>query len=421
MRRFAAGILLALNLGWAQPLIPPPSLPLPPIPGDLGGIVGLLCQFFGEISIQIEGWQINFCEINRFLEKYNTNTQLFLKAQDHMVSRLDRPLVQTGWYIESLNENLGSLGRAPLPAPTEPRGSPAEIYRKALEKDIPIEKAEEAALETIADHYGDVFGSLRGVVDSYSYRVNDYTSRLRAMERSIQSLQKRLEKTLPGTEEAQRIIARIHEIERNISKIQREAMDYTYREAPRVLAAHQAAKQAFSDIDKLITDLYGQTNRLAATKAAKRIAEAQAEEFAKLIEETNKKAAALVKEAQNATSTRAAVQILAKGLAQLTTTTAVTQSLLHSALAELAQQAVYTNQQIAQSANIMAKNAAIEYLAKAEEIQAIISENLGKMRVLQDQAEALQKAKVLLFDNPCVTRWHLGCGIPNAKPLIPPP
>lgn len=430
MRRKFAVYLLSLLLAFASaqnqppPGLPqPPGFPLPPgIPPNPGGVIGLLCTLLGNVSIQIQDWQINFCELNRFFEAYNKNTKLFLQTQYYTMDKVDRPLFQTSWYLGMINENLNALGRDPLPVPTAPTTSPADVYKKALARDWTVEEAEEKAMDAVSKHYSEVFMGLAAVVDAYNKKVEEYYRAIKSKEDTIKGLQERLKQVPPGTAEAEQIIRQIHRLNEAISADMREALAYVEKEAPRINAARAASKQVLTDLDKLTNDIASQNNRLAAAKAAKRVAEEQTQKFIDLIKETNEKVNKLVEEAQNATSTRAAVQILSKGLGQLTQTTVVTQSLLHAALAELAQQNVYTNQQIAQSANLIAKQAAIDIANRSEELQAQISTDMGKLRTLVDNAETLQQAKKVMFDNPCVKIWHLGrCGDWPAPPLITPP
>ncbi len=98
-----------------------------------------------------------------------------------------------------------------------------------------------------------------------------------------------------------------------------------------------------------------------------------------------------MEEAQNATSTRAAVQIAVKGLAQLTQGNVVMQSLLYQALAELAQQNVYTNQQLAFQTERLADILGGQVAATAQEAANEVGYVMGQLDAATGTAEGVRE------------------------------
>lgn len=427
MRKIATWILLALTPAFAQnpPFSSPPTPPIAPVPpgGGIDGAISMLCSLVGgNLTINFENWQINLCEISKFFETYDKNTQQFLGVQAHLTKKLDKPLLRTSWFLENINDALQSRGEAPIAQAPKPSGeTPAELYRKALEEDpsTPEDEAkkdprevEKRSLQYVEKTYETLMEDLGSTVNQYVHQVKTYYQTVSNLQAQRKTLQERLASTTPGSPEAEALVNRINEVDRKITDTITQAMEFARKEHDRVTAVQQAVYQAVQDMDKYIADIEGQTGKLGAAQAAKRISKEQTKKFQELIKDANDKVQQLVREAQNATSTRAAVQVLAKGLGQITQATVVTQSLLHSALSELAQQNVYTNQQIAQMANQVARQAAAELAAQAEELNAQMNLNLGKAEVLARYAESWKKTKENLFDNPCAERWFWGCNSP---------
>lgn len=138
----------------------------------------------------------------------------------------------------------------------------------------------------------------------------------------------------------------------------------------------------------------------AAQISAKRSSEL-AEEAFKVVEGASKEAQKLRDNAQNAVSTRAAVQVVAEGLAALMDKNVTTLALVQSSLAELARQNVYTNQQISHVAEAVVKETAEQYHQALEESDAISRMMLAQAEQYLKEGERYKKEAKRVFDDSC--------------------
>jgi len=150
----------------------------------------------------------------------------------------------------------------------------------------------------------------------------------------------------------------------------------------------------------------------AAQISAKRSSEL-AEEAFKVVKGASEEAQKLRDNAQNAVSTRAAVQVVAEGLASLMDKNVTTLSLVQSSLAELARQNVYTNQQIGHVAETVVRDTAEQYHQALEESDAYSRMMLAQAEHYLEEAERYKKEARRVFDDTCFRKhpdnWIKAC------------
>ncbi|GBD40660.1 hypothetical protein HRbin39_00029 [bacterium HR39] len=376
MKKWTVALTASFTLTLAAPQVssPPPS----PSPQDLGGIISLLCQF-GDIEVGLGDWKLNLCALLGLFKEFNTNLNRFNLTMGKVFKDLDNPLISAATDTGVVGSMAREVGVA-LPDFPNPEGhrGPGEIYQDAYENDVSPADAEKEALKTIESAYKDYFTDLEKATEDIKDRLTGTWGRIEERRKRISQLQDQLSLVTPGTPEAESLIRQIFQEQDQLTQ-EAKILASHLSEAKRIYTATQAsALQAVRHLDRAVSATKAKTPTLAAAQAAKRISE-KTEDILNTIKETEEKTKALVEEAQNATSTRAAVQIAVKGLAQLTQGNVVMQSLLYQALAELAQQNVYTNQQLAYQTERLADILGGQVAATAQEAANEVGYVMGQL------------------------------------------
>ena len=128
--------------------------------------------------------------------------------------------------------------------------------------------------------------------------------------------------------------------------------------------------------------------------------------------EASSKASELADNAQNASSTRAAVQVLAEGMGAMLEFNVASLAAVQMSLAELAQQQVYTNQQINRVANETVKEVAAQRSSELEDAATELAYFSALANGFLEQGGGLVRSADRLFDTSCAQNprwWEEGC------------
>ena len=413
MRKTLAGALF-LSLALANPLSSLPSeeeTAPQSLPNDLGGVIGLLCQF-GSLEIRLGDWSFNFCGLVRLFQDFAQNFERFKETLGLAFVDLNAPLVgaerDTGVVAELARQAYDGLrqqSQMNLPAYTLPQKSPGEIYEEAFKTDRSPMEAEDEALREVQESFNEYFRQLERTVAPVEASLADRLQRISALRQDLSRLQDRLRQTPFGSSEAERLVQDIFQRQEDLAQEAKNlANELAYAKSV-YTGVQGTALQALRRYDQTVSAIKAKTPTLSAAQSAKKISE-KVEEFQKLIEDATAKTQALVEEAQNATSTRAAVQIAVKGIAQLAEGQVVTQSLLYQALTELARQNVYTNQQLAHQTERIANLLGQQVASVAQEATNEVSYTIGQVEAATQTVEGVRRFYKSLYGTRCDWYWR---------------
>mgnify|MGYP001627178529 CR=1 FL=1 len=152
----------------------------------------------------------------------------------------------------------------------------------------------------------------------------------------------------------------------------------------------------------------GQTAVLGAQKGAEALI--RDESLKKLGDQVQQASEELWKEAQNATSTRAAVQLLARGLGQIANTQVASTTAIQKALGDLATQQVYTNQQLALLTEQIAAQQASELQQAAAEVEYEMANIIASGESVTERLSGVLDFKKAYGAMSCSKWWVGDCG-----------
>jgi len=148
----------------------------------------------------------------------------------------------------------------------------------------------------------------------------------------------------------------------------------------------------------------------AKTAESRRIAQLMAEDgsLRDLAEKTKDAATNLYQEAQNASSTRAAVQLLARGIGELANAQVASIAALQKSLATMAAQNVYTNQQLSEISALLAEQQAAEVQRSASELHIEAAKVIGTAETARERFLEIQDFKKS-YGTICDKWWRGKC------------
>lgn len=152
----------------------------------------------------------------------------------------------------------------------------------------------------------------------------------------------------------------------------------------------------------------GQTAVLGAQKGAEALI--KDESLKKLGDQVQQASEELWKEAQNATSTRAAVQLLARGLGQIANTQVASMTAIQKTLGDLATQQVYTNQQLAFLTEQIAAQQASELQQAAAEVEYEMANIIASGESVTERLSGVLDFKKAYGAVSCSKWWVGDCG-----------
>lgn len=184
--------------------------------------------------------------------------------------------------------------------------------------------------------------------------------------------------------------------------------------------ASMAALGLIEDTSSVAKDSAKARRAQAEIEGAEILANAQASaerlateySLAESAREASSKASELADNAQNASSTRAAVQVLAEGMGAMLESNVASLTAVQMSLAELAQQQVYTNQQINRVANETVKSVAEQRSDELEDAATELAYFTAMANSFLGQGSSLVQNANRLFDTSCAQKprwWEEGC------------
>ncbi|ADR37793.1 hypothetical protein Ocepr_2345 (plasmid) [Oceanithermus profundus DSM 14977] len=352
------------------------------------------------------------CQIATLLEELGTNVEQFVDAgQGEVRKRLTGGLVDV---VEGFTRDIASGVELPpelLNKLEEIANLPEQFredYQAAWGKVDELKRALSddmiAELRSLLQYEGG--DDLRVEIDGEEVSMNEL------LAETVQTPQpcERLVVTSPMDDEygaladacARERAARREKIAQFIAEASRKTFDYAQ-------SSIQAAEQARRNEDAQ-RQIEGARILANAQASAERLASDYS--LAATAKDASSRAKELADNAQNASSTRAAVQVLAEGMSSLLESNTASLAAVQMSLAELAQQQVYTNQQINRVASQTVKEVAGQESELIEEALADAAYFEGLHDAFSEQGESLIRNAEALFDTSCAKKprwWEEGC------------
>jgi len=370
---------------------------------SLQDVLDEACQISGASAL---------CQVSDLIKELGTNVEQFLDAgRDEIRSRLTGGLTDV---VQGLVHDVGSG----IELPPELASKLKEIvdlpnqyrddYQQALSK---VDELKKSLTDDLVQKIHELMAS--GEVD-------DFIATVDGEEVDLQTMLARAAET---PEPCSRLV--------NTSPMSDEYADL----ARECAGAHASRRQALSDfLDQASSsaiDLAEKSRDLNAkeeansnaqrqVEGAKILANAQASaerlatdySLAGSAKEAASRASELADNAQNASSTRAAVQVLAEGIGDMLESNVASLAAVQMSLAELAQQQVYTNEQINRVASNTVKDVAEERSSELEEAVTDTTYLQAVSQAFLEQGDSIVKQADLLFDTSCAKKshwWEEGC------------
>lgn len=207
---------------------------------------------------------------------------------------------------------------------------------------------------------------------------------------------------------------RLSEQCRNAREAQRqEFTDFLSQASEAVLDYADRAQATAANVASVVrtqAELEGTGILANAQASAERLATDYS--LVKSAQEASNRASELADNAQNASSTRAAVQVLAEGMGAMLESNVASLAAVQMSLAELAQQQVYTNQQINRVARETIKSVADQRSVELEDGATELAYFTALGTSFFEQGDGLVKSASRLFDTSCANQgrwWEEGC------------